>query len=74
MSLYCTHVTYGLFHAMPIIYIFFHDGEWSGGAKVLGKHSVPGRPTNLDKVRARAYCAAVGAGGAPLSGRRPGID
>ena len=30
---------------------------WSGGAKVLGKLSVPGRPTNLDYRRARAYCA-----------------
>ena len=32
-------------------------GEWSGGAKVLGKLSVPGRPTSLDDSRARAYCA-----------------
>ena len=32
------------------------DG-WSGGAKVLGKLPVPGRPTNLDYSRARAYCA-----------------
>ena len=24
---------------------------------VLGKHPVPGRPTNLDYSRARAYCA-----------------
>ena len=31
-------------------------GGWSGGAKVLGKLPVPGRPTNLDKSRARAYC------------------
>ena len=30
---------------------------WSGGAKVLGKLSVPGRPTGLDDSRARAYCA-----------------
>ena len=29
----------------------------SGGAKVLGKLPVPGRPTNLDYCRARAYCA-----------------
>ena len=28
----------------------------SGGAKVLGKLSVPGRPTSLDDSRARAYC------------------
>ena len=30
---------------------------WSGGAKVLGKLPVLGRPTNLDYRRARAYCA-----------------
>ena len=30
---------------------------WSGGAKVLGKLSVPGRPTSLDDSKARAYCA-----------------
>ena len=30
---------------------------WSGGAKVLRKLPVPGRPTNLDYSRARAYCA-----------------
>ena len=30
---------------------------WSGGAMVLDKLSLPGRPTNLDNSRARAYCA-----------------
>ena len=30
---------------------------WLGGARVLGKLSVLGRPTNLDNNRARAYCA-----------------
>ena len=30
---------------------------WSGGAMVLGKLPEPGRPTNLDWSRARAYCA-----------------
>ena len=29
----------------------------SGGAMVLGKLPVPGRPANLDYSRARAYCA-----------------
>ena len=29
----------------------------SGGAMVLGKLPVPGRPTKLDNSRARAYCA-----------------
>ena len=34
-----------------------NPGGWSGGAKVLGKLPVPGRPTNLDYSGARAYCA-----------------
>ena len=38
------------------IYPFSPRG-WSGGAKVLGKLQVPGRPTGLDWCRARAYCA-----------------
>ena len=29
---------------------------WLGGAMVLGKLPVPGRPTNLDYSKARAYC------------------
>ena len=56
---------------------------------VLGKLPVPGRPTNLDKSRARAYCACSRCGWGcldiflssiffrfflPLSGRRPNID
>ena len=37
---------------------------WSGGAMVLGKLPVPGRPTNLDYSRARAYraCSRCGRG------------
>ena len=38
------------------------DRGWSGGAKVLGKLSVPGRPTSLDDSRARAYCACTRCG------------
>ena len=55
---------------------------------VLGKLPVPGRPTNLDESRARAYGACRGWGVVwtflfssilsllflPLSGRRPDID
>ena len=37
--------------------IYYKIGGWSGGAKVLGKLPVPGRPTNLAYSRARAYCA-----------------
>ena len=33
---------------------------------MLGKLPVPGRPTDLDYSRARAYCLAVGAGGGCL--------
>ena len=36
---------------------------WSGSAMVLGKLLVPGPPTNLDKSRARAYCAYSRCGG-----------
>ena len=31
--------------------------RWSGGAMMLGKLPVPGRHTNLDNSRVRAYCA-----------------
>ena len=61
---------------------------WSGEAKVLGKLSVPGRPTSLDDSRARAYCACSRCGWGlfgqffsrlsflflPLSWRRSDID
>ena len=63
---------------------------WLGGAKVLGKLSVPGRPTNLDYSRTRAYCACSRCGWGfvwtfflpsisslfflLLSGRQPDID
>ena len=62
---------------------------WSGGAMVLGKLPVPGRPTNFDYSRARAYWACNECGWGclaiftlvyhfffflPLSGRRPDID
>ena len=46
--------------AAGVSYVFNNADEkkgWSGGAKVLCKLSVPGRPTNLDYSRARAYCA-----------------
>ena len=31
-------------------------GGWLGGATVLGNLPVPGRPTNFDYSRTRAYC------------------
>ena len=50
---------------MAILYIetfmtFDFDSSLIGGGRVvmvLGKLPVPGRPTNLNKNRARAYCA-----------------
>ena len=63
---------------------------WSGGAMVLGKLPVPGRPTILITVGQGPIALAVGAGGGcldiftllcpfsplspSLSGRRPDID
>ena len=45
-------------HKLPLALSAQPDyGGWSGGAKVLGKLSVPWRPTSLDDSRARAYCA-----------------
>ena len=38
------------------------EGRGSGGAMVLGKLSVPRRPTNLNNSRARASCACSGCG------------
>ena len=69
--------------------LLLRGSGWSGGAKVLGKLPVPGRPTYLDYSRARPTALAVGAGGGcldifslvyqfslllPLFGRRPDID
>ena len=62
---------------------------WSGGAMVLGKLPVPGRPTIWKTVGQGPTAPAVGAGGGcldilltsilsllflPLFGRRPDID
>ena len=44
------------FYLKSVLLLFILKG-WSGGAKVLGKLPVPGRPTNLEYSRARAYCA-----------------
>ena len=41
-------------------------GGWSGGAMVLGKLPVPGRPTVLITVGQRPIALAVGAGGGGL--------
>ena len=66
-----------------------HGRGWSGGAMVLGKLPVPGRPTIWITVGQGPTALAVGAGGVvwtfllssilsllflPLFGRRPDID
>ena len=48
-----------------IFFLPFYDG-WSGGAKVLGKLPVPGRPTILITVGQGPTALAVGAGGGCL--------
>ena len=53
-----------------IYIVFCHDVSnirgWSGGAKVLGKLPVPGRPTILITVGQGPTALAVGAGGGGL--------
>ena len=66
-----------------------YSGGWSGGAMVLGKLPVPGRPTIWTTVGQGPTALTVGAGGVvwtfllssilsllflPLFGRRPDID
>ena len=76
--------------SIPLIPPFSPDLGWSGGEMMMGKLPVPGRPTNFDYSRARAYCAGSRCGLGwfghfflssiislfflPLSGRRPDID
>ena len=43
-------------------YPFLQVSRWLGGAMVLGKLPVPGRPSKLADSRARAYCACSGCG------------
>ena len=43
-------------HSFITIGLSIFERRWSGGAKVLGKVSVLGRPTSLDDSRAKAYC------------------
>ena len=47
-------------------HLFLTDGGWSGGAKVLGKLPVPGRPTILISEGQGPTALAVGAGGGCL--------
>ena len=68
--------------------LYYVNRGWSGGAMVLGKLPVPGRPTAFITVGQGPIALAVGAGGVvwtfllssilsllfPLFGRRPDID
>ena len=50
--------TFAVFYYICLL--LCHSGfnrGWSGVAMVLGKLPAPGRPTNLNNSRARAYCA-----------------
>ena len=53
----------GLFLLPPLIFSF---AGWSGGAEVLGKLPVPGRPTILITIGQGPTALAVGAGGGCL--------
>ena len=54
--------------AIPTLFLFSPDKlkGWSGGAMVLGKLPVPGRPTILITVGQGPIALAVGAGGGGL--------
>ena len=56
------HVINMFYHVQHMI---CHRG-WSGGAMVLGKHPVPGRPTILITEGQGPIALAVGAGGGGL--------
>ena len=51
---------------MTTQYMFLPLRGWTGGAKVLGKLPVPGRPTILITVGQGPTALAVGAGGGCL--------
>ena len=76
-------------HLIPRFATPFNSRGWSGGAKVLGKLPVLGRPTILITVGQGPTALAVGVGGVvwtfllssilsllflPVFGRRPDID
>ena len=46
-----------IIHVNNLTRKFTPSRGWSGGAMVLDKLPVPGRPTSLNDSRARAYCA-----------------
>ena len=56
----------GCLDVFTLIYPFLLSLGWSGGAMVLGKLPVPGRPTILITVGQGPIALAVGAGGVGL--------
>ena len=56
----------GCLDNFTLLYPFSHLWGWSGGAMVLGKLPVPGRPTILITVGQGPTALAVGAGGRSL--------
>ena len=56
---------FGVHNHVSLIYLPL-PGGWSGGAVVLGKHQVPGRPTIWITVEQGPTALAVGAGGVCL--------
>ena len=62
----CSRSGWGLFGHFSLIYPFISSWGWSGGAMVLGKLPVPGRPTISITVGQGPTALAVGAGGGCL--------
>ena len=66
---FCYAASHALLNSWPILLlldvspIYLHGGGWSGGAMVLGKLPVPGRPTIWMIVGQGPIALAVGAGG-----------
>ena len=60
-----TQKQFGIF-SFPLNTTSFSNWGWSGGAMVLGKLPVPGRPTILITVGQGPIALAVGAGGGGL--------
>ena len=88
--MFCRVAAVNVFPYIIRVQTIFSDPLGSGGAVVLGKLPVPGRPTSLNYSKARTHCANSRYGWElfrhfflssvislfflPLSGRRPDID
>ena len=63
---YFCYWTKSIFYPIQGFIVFLFKRGWSGGAKVLGKLPVPGRPTILNTVGQGPTALAAGAGGGCL--------